>query len=153
MMNPSYQKMLTAKILRSLLETVAEFNANEAFVYELNLGGLASVASIVLAKLFQTQGFSNVQAVKGEYCGQPHCWVNCGDTIWDLTATQFNQFIPKIYTCSLMHRESERYKQLTKISLNQSPNYLKLWIGEASPNQDLIDSLFIETKKRINLVK
>jgi len=65
-----------------------------------DLEGLCAIASCIIHKLLERKGIDS-KMVYGQYhtnedcTGFGHCWVECGDQVIDVTATQFD-LLPKV---------------------------------------------------------
>lgn len=71
---------------------VRELIDNKLFnLFPLNLKGACAITSYVLFLSLKRNGY-RPKFVIGRYLGMDHCWIECNQSIIDLTATQFNLF-------------------------------------------------------------
>jgi glycerophosphoryl diester phosphodiesterase len=90
-------KLKIAKHIRKRAEKLAE-KLDDVQVSDLM--GMCAIASSALEEAFNKHGFL-AEIKHGTFEGNEHCWVECEDEIWDITATQFNDCFPKVYVTSL----------------------------------------------------
>lgn len=64
--------------------------------FYIDLCGACALASFTLTRALQLQG-EEADFVEGYYSGECHCWVVWKGRIVDITATQFDESLPKIY--------------------------------------------------------
>jgi len=64
----------------------------ERYVGGTGLVGMCGICSWLLARQFQKYGYS-AAVVSGTFMGNDHCWVLSGKAIWDITLTQFGEYL------------------------------------------------------------
>jgi len=91
-MNPELRKQITnfGKRIRKVL---AREIADEDYIYAADLMGACAVASTALHRVLRNRGHNSILVVGREEPigerGRAHCWVELGEYIIDITATQF----------------------------------------------------------------
>jgi hypothetical protein len=96
---------------------------------KLNLKDFCGLASASLVFALQANDY-RAQLVEGVYPGSLHCWVVCGDSIIDITFTQFEKDAPRVYVTAA---DDLRYCAFaTYHDIKFAMNHCR-WLAKANP--------------------
>jgi hypothetical protein len=132
-----------ARELRKIVDQKVKKQEDDFDGFTRCLCGLCAICSIALRNILNKNG-DDAKVMLGYFRDEGmHCWVEVGDMVIDITATQFHNITKKVFT---LRRGTKKYFSMYKNGEPIGLNFRKFkgWPPDQKPNKRKIDKLVKE---------
>jgi hypothetical protein len=142
-----YTPEIIALAVRYKLEGLVKNEIKPFNEFDESLSGLCAIASAALYKNLKKFGFcDNLYFIQGYYDIDCHCWVELNQTIYDITATQFD-VKDKVH---IVDQANPHYNEWDYVfDINSA---FKKWAEYQSPKKERVDMLILSKEEVDNII-